>query len=434
MVKYAHTVLWEENMANIKNKQVSSISFPMNDYSRGLVITLFAALLIYLFLAFLYGYNLFEHSPYDSYTLQALAWRSGRLSLDQNYEWLELAIYNGQYYVSFPPFPTVIMLVLSLFFGGNTPSMAVNMCFFLGSTAFAYLSVKRFGWKPWETAFIALFLITGCNLLEVSMTGGVWNIAQGASFFFTMACIYEMETPYEKGRRLPLILGPLFIAAAVGCRPFQAVYVPYVLFRLYQQCQKRFFAEEKRVSFLEVLRRMIPYLILPALIAVAYGALNFARFGNVFEFGHNYLPEFSTEGGVQFSAGHWLNNVKNIFRLPYFQNNQLIFPKAYGFAFYLCNPLFLIGLIETIRRFIRKSLDRADFILLISMFVHINLLLLHRTFGGVQFGTRYLIDVLPMLALYTFSRKEKLTLADWMLMVWGIGFNFYGALVFFYII
>lgn len=297
-------------MTKIKNEQVSS--FQMNDYNRGLVVTLFAALLIYLFLAFLYGYNLFEHSPYDSYTLQALAWRSGRLSLDRNYDWLELAVYNGQYYVSFPPFPTVIMLFLSLFFGGDTPSMAVNLCFFLGSTAFAYLTVKRFGRKPFETAFIALFLTTGCNLLELSMTGGVWNIAQGASFFFTMASIYAMETPYEKGRTLPLILGPFCIAAAVGCRPFQAVYVPYVLFRLYQQCQKRFFAKEKQVSFPEVLRRMIPYLILPALVAAAYAILNFARFGNIFEFGHNYLPEFSTEGGVQFSAGHWLNNVKYI--------------------------------------------------------------------------------------------------------------------------
>ena len=387
-------------MTKIKNEQVSS--FQMNDYNRGLVVTLFAALLIYLFLAFLYGYNLFEHSPYDSYTLQALAWRSGRLSLDRNYDWLELAVYNGQYYVSFPPFPTVIMLFLSLFFGGDTPSMAVNLCFFLGSTAFAYLTVKRFGRKPFETAFIALFLTTGCNLLELSM--------------------------------LPLILGPFCIAAAVGCRPFQAVYVPYVLFRLYQQCQKRFFAKEKQVSFPEVLRRMIPYLILPALVAAAYAILNFARFGNIFEFGHNYLPEFSTEGGVQFSAGHWLNNVKNIFRLPYFQNNQLIFPKAYGFAFYLCNPLFLIGLIETFRRFIRKSLDRVDIILLISMFLHINLLLLHRTFGGVQFGTRYLVDALPMLAFYTFSRKEKLTLVDWLLMVWGIAFNFYGSLIYFYFI
>lgn len=232
-------------MTKIKNEQVSS--FQMNDYNRGLVVTLFAALLIYLFLAFLYGYNLFEHSPYDSYTLQALAWRSGRLSLDRNYDWLELAVYNGQYYVSFPPFPTVIMLFLSLFFGGDTPSMAVNLCFFLGSTAFAYLTVKRFGRKPFETAFIALFLTTGCNLLELSMTGGVWNIAQGASFFFTMASIYAMETPYEKGRTLPLILGPFCIAAAVGCRPFQAVYVPYVLFRLYQQCQKRFL--RRKTSF-----------------------------------------------------------------------------------------------------------------------------------------------------------------------------------------
>lgn len=422
----------EKNKSNLPSK--TFLPRIMDEHGRAFIYTLFSALLIYLFLAFLYGYNLWEHSPYDSYTLQALAWRSGRLSLDKNYEWLELAIYNGKYFVSFPPFPTVIMLVLSLFFGPDTPSMAVNMAFFLGSTAFAYAIIRRYGRKPIETAFIALFLTAGCNLLEVSMSGGVWNIAQGASFFFTLACVYAMETPYGECRRFHMLMGPLCIAIAVGCRPFQAVYVPYVLFRLYHQCRHVSMSEHSPVSFAAVLRRMIPYLVAPALLAAAYAVLNYARFGNVFEFGHNYLPEFSTEGGVQFSLEHWKVNLKNIFRLPYFQDNRLVFPQSYGFAFYLGNPLYLIALIETVRSLIRGRMDRQKIILLVSIFAHFNLLLLHRTFGGVQFGTRYLIDAVPMLAVLAFSRKERLSLADGLLMIWGIAFNFYGALIYFYVL
>lgn len=406
----------------------------MDEHKRALLCVLFAAALLYLFLAFLFGYNLWEHSPYDSYTLQALAWRSGRLSLDRNYEWLELAVYKGNYFVSFPPFPTVIMLILSLFFGPETPSMAVNMCFFLGSTALAYAIIKRYGRRPFEAAFLSLFLTAGCNLLEVSMSGGVWNIAQGASFFFTMACLYALETPYEECRRIHLFMGPLCIAIAVGCRPFQAVYVPYVLFRLYHQCRRRYAVDNAPLSFVAVLKRMVPYLAMPAFIAAAYGALNFARFGDVFEFGHNYLPEFSTEGGVQFSVSHWKENLKNIFRLPNFQDNRLVFPKAYGFAFYLCNPLYVMALIETVRRLIKGKMNRRGVILLVSIFVHFNLLLLHRTFGGVQFGTRYLIDLIPVLMVFTLSEKDRLSLADWLLMIWGIAFNFYGALVYFYFI
>ena len=41
-------------------------------------------------------------SPYNTYTLQALAWRKGQAFLDGDVPYLELAIYQGRYFVSFP--------------------------------------------------------------------------------------------------------------------------------------------------------------------------------------------------------------------------------------------------------------------------------------------------------------------------------------------
>ena len=35
--------------------------------------------------------------PYNSYLLQAQAWLRGETALDQNHEFLELAVYNGRY-------------------------------------------------------------------------------------------------------------------------------------------------------------------------------------------------------------------------------------------------------------------------------------------------------------------------------------------------
>lgn len=65
------------------------------------------AMIGYLLLHDLAGGTLFIHEPLDSYTLQALAWRKGEIYLTngQDYPWLELAIYNGKYFVSFPPIP-----------------------------------------------------------------------------------------------------------------------------------------------------------------------------------------------------------------------------------------------------------------------------------------------------------------------------------------
>ena len=70
-------------------------------------------------------------SFYNSYSLQADAWLKGRLDLGQDYEWLELAIRDGKYYVSFPPFPSLVMLPLVLIFGTNTPDTCVALLFAL---------------------------------------------------------------------------------------------------------------------------------------------------------------------------------------------------------------------------------------------------------------------------------------------------------------
>lgn len=88
-----------------------------------------AALLVWMvvlaLLSRLCGYNPFGTSVYNTYTLQALAWREGRTWLSQDYPHLELAIFDGRYYVSFPPclrFPCFCCR----FFAGQTRPMACS--------------------------------------------------------------------------------------------------------------------------------------------------------------------------------------------------------------------------------------------------------------------------------------------------------------------
>ena len=83
------------------------------------------------------GTDFFAHGPFDSYTRQALAWRDGRMMLDGEYPWLELAIFEGEYYVSFPPVPSVPMWVLSFFFGLETPDALMCLLYWLGGAACA---------------------------------------------------------------------------------------------------------------------------------------------------------------------------------------------------------------------------------------------------------------------------------------------------------
>ena len=90
------------------------------------------------------GTDFFAHGPFDSYTRQALAWRDGRMMLDGEYPWLELAIFEGEYYVSFPPVPSVPMWVLSFFFGLETPDALMCLLYWLGGAAAAFFLARRY--------------------------------------------------------------------------------------------------------------------------------------------------------------------------------------------------------------------------------------------------------------------------------------------------
>ena len=79
-------------------------------------------LLGYVLIHDLFGGTLFSYNSWDSYTLQALSWREGRLDLGRNYEYLELAIFEGKYYVSFPRFQAWSCCRLPLYSGQMCPA------------------------------------------------------------------------------------------------------------------------------------------------------------------------------------------------------------------------------------------------------------------------------------------------------------------------
>ena len=70
-----------------------------------------------------------QSNPYNSYALQTDSWLKGRLDLGQDYPWLELAIYQGKYFVSFPPFPSYVLIPFVMIFGANTPDHLIALFF-----------------------------------------------------------------------------------------------------------------------------------------------------------------------------------------------------------------------------------------------------------------------------------------------------------------
>lgn len=381
-------------------------------------------LMAWLGISMILNFDIFGHSPRDSFTLMAQAWRKGLLHLEKDYPWLELAIYEGNYYVRFPSVPALVMLPLTFLFGENTPNTLLAGGYLMGSYLTGYHLCRRFR-QAADSEFYALFLTMGCNMMYLSLTGDVWNQGQLLSFFLTTACAAGLtgRTPEQWA------VGLFCLALSVGCRPFQAVYVPFGLWMLYQNLQHR-----QQTDFWTTILRGIPYVIAPLMVAAALGWYNWARFGDPLEFGHNYLPEFTRDPNQpQLGLQYIWNNLTGLFRMPYFEENRLVFPLFNGFAFWLANPIYITAAVCAVTKWLRRRWDVGDTLLCVGFAAEIFLLLIHKTFGGWQFGARYLCDLIPMMLLFQLRGRKRRRNWETAIGSLAIAFNLYGTIVFYLI-
>ncbi len=363
--------------------------------------------------------SLLSHSDYDSYTRQAQSWWQGQTFLPENVTWLELAEFNGRYYVSFPPFPSVVQFVLYPFYGLNTPDNLVNTLFGFGAFVLIYRFLMRRNMGGLSASLIALLMTLGSNLFYLSLTGWVWFAAQTQSFFFSVLAVRLMDSR----RRAAWAGAFLSLGVAFACRPFQIVYAPLLLYELYKKL-------DTGRGVIRTLVRCVPYGLPLVLAGALAGAYNMARFGSIIEFGHNYLPEFAYE--PQFSLAYVPGNFLEILKLP--GTEETFWPRFNGTLFFLVNPAFVLAAVSLIR----GRFGATKLIYLLCLAVHLVLTLAHRTMGGWQFGSRYLVDMLPFMLVvladddaYQPASAPKTAILPAVLAAVGIAVNVWGAVWFY---
>lgn len=355
-------------------------------------------------------------SGYPTYTLQALAWKNGRIYLDTNYEWLELAFNHGHWYVSFPPVPSIPLFFLTFLFQEQTPeNLLVKIYVLIGCLAI-YHMLKKADYDRLSAVAFALFCsFAGC-MLSLTSEGAVWYQAQTLAFCLTALSVAAMFC----GKTTAALI---LYALAVGCRPFNAIYGAF-LFTLYADDCRR-----KKQSLKKSSLRLVPGIAAGLLIAALYGIYNAVRFDNPFEFGHNYLPEFSWQGGKQFSLENLPENFRTfVLGLPFEEDLYGWEMNLFGFSFLAANPVFILYFIWNTVDLIRGKYSWLKGMLLFSFLLHLFFLLLHHTFGGFQFGARYTCDLLPYAAAYLAldGHKRKILIPEAILLIAACGFAYYG--------
>lgn len=412
--------------------------------TRVLLFSLSSVICLHILFMLFSGKHPLSDNPYDSFLKQTLSWLQGRLDLGQDYEWLELAVYRGKYYVSFPPFPSYVLLPFAWIFGGQTPDNLLAFLVMLMGVCYAAKIAMHFHLSEAACVFFAVFLYVSNNTWQITVDGWVWFFAQNLSFTLCLMTFYH-ALQGQKGRAY------FFLFAAVGCRPFQLLYLPVICMLLYQK--------QPGASFREKIEGMLwkkPHTYLPAVfLVISYLALNLLRFGEPFEFGHNYLPEFTHSEYGQFSLQYVWDNLQNLFRLPVLNtvtgkldtynfdgiNIFTVYPLLILFAVLLCRKLFTVkGDHRACLRLVLPSL--------VLCILHIFLFLMHKTMGGAHFGNRYIADVMPAVYLLTVfcaapaavpadgpgktaGRLTPLHLLCALLFLGGLIFNFTGVLQFY---
>ena len=362
---------------------------------------------------------------YNSYILQAQSWLDGRLDLGQNYSHLEIAIFDGKYYISFPPFPSYLMLPF-VFLGWDTCDGFIAFVSAIAAGAYAFKILEHFGIEKDRAVFFALFLTIGSNWLFTAQVAWVWFIAQNMAFTLSLMAIY-----YALKGKAGL---SLFVwACAVGCRPFNALYIPVLLYLLYRQHMD----ENPNDTVKDIIRKRWKAVIPMAVMAIAYMVLNYARFGNPIEFGHNYLPEHTESEKGQFDPSYILSNIPALFRLPKISFDGAWEYQAFnGTCMFLVSPIFVSCVVYGARH-IMKSDKRGrilPLLVLAVVIIHLLALTAHNTMGGSQFGNRYTNDVLPMAFLglaISLPKESKWDKFNYVLFVIGLTLNAIGSVLYY---
>ena len=346
----------------------------------------------FLFLMWIFtGKGPFDANTYNSYALQADSWRQGRLHLAENYSWLELAVYEGRYYVSFPPFPSYLLFPFTFLFGSQTPDNLILCMAIAVSVIYLYRLGLLLGIKEYASMLGTLLVMIGSNQVFVMFDASVWFFAQTLCLMLSaMALFYAVKG--KGGWSL------FFWACAVGCRPMQVLMVPILLWILWEREKER---EDRCVgaqgSILAFGKKILKWAPAPVVVALSYMILNFARFGNPLEFGHNYLLEFTQAEYGQFHVHYIKGNIGMLFNLPDFtEDGRMLIDHFGNLSVLIVSPIFVLFLCCFLGMLFKhkwKLFRMLGMILLLST-AYLLIVVMHRTMGGWHFGNRYTNDLL----------------------------------------
>ena len=330
-------------------------------------------------------------TPYFNYL--ADAYLHGQLSLRLLPPWtMDLALYRGEYYLYWPPFPALVVMPLVALFGVGVSDIVYTVLFAALSVALVarlLALLDELGLARLDAPRRAILVATtafGTVLLILAPIGGVWSTAQIVGWVCVLLASIGALALRGPG-------GYFLVGLALGCAAatrvgmlFNGVWLAYYLLH--------------RDRHLPWRHRLVAaaWGLLPVVAAVGLLAWhNQARFGNPFEIGATYQ-----DLGYYFREDHRRYGILSLHYLPtnlyyhFVAYTVLRSDQWMGGGLFWMTPV-LLGAPYAVWRGRRAPLVWALAASCLLVYVPIGL---NIGTGWITFGPRYLLDLMvPLLVL-----------------------------------
>jgi hypothetical protein len=373
-----------------------------------------------------------EHTQFNHYALLADAWLHRRLDLGhpppaytQNNDFAE---FQGRYFVSFPPFPALILLPWVRLAGSPENLRDGQIWLWLAGLGPALLflvleKLRRMGESQHsELEHLALtgIFAFGTVYFFTAEQGTVWFAAHVVAV--ALVAIYLLAAlDAEK----PLLAG-MAIALVFVTRPDVG---PAGLFFVLQVWKKAWSGSFKTVDWRLIAKRLTPFALPIVGVLVAIAWYNRARFGGGWlEFGHEHLTvgwRARIDKWGLFSYHYLARNLAIVSSsLPYYNRAPPSFQvNTHGLALWFTTPIYLWLFWPRKRSFVWRSLALS----VVPVFLA---LLLYQNSGWLQFGYRFSNDFAVFLFAMLATGGYRFGRTFYALAAWGVAVNAFGALTF----
>jgi hypothetical protein len=384
------------------------------------------------------GSMLLRQSLAPHFVYQADAFLHGRLDLTVRPPNLNDWVFeNGRWFVSFPPFPAVLMMPFVAIFGRSFNDTAFTVVFGALNVTLIYRFLRSLGETgeeggvprgAWDHAAHALVFGFGTLAWSCAIRGEVWFTAETVGV--TLTLLYLLASLRA---RHPVLAGALVACAAITRPPLAFSAIFFVLEAVFEErpvgIQELRQAVRDPVRRARAARKLLLFCLPIAAVAVPMAWMNMARFGSPTEFGHGHLYANRVNQQIQrFGLFHYQYLERNLHaaftRLPEvtFHPFHVGF-NGEGLSLLVTTPLFALLLWPQQKPRLHRALWIAAAAIAVPGFFYQNS-------GWYQFGFRFSLDYTPYLIVLLALGRRPMTKAWWALALAGVAVNAWGAAVF----